>query len=196
MIKKVLLVVFFCVQLECSKADVYLPVEDGTVYPSNGADTDAYISLSGTHLEGDLQFASFNALSYSSIQLELTMYAWPYTGTSILVYGYDNASGQLSSSDFNAGTYLGTWTIPSNLGSQPVYFDVTSFVQSETGSYFGFDLQSSGFDTFGSTAYNYGVPPELIATGIIPEPSSMLIALAIGSVGIIIRYCGRRLRAQ
>jgi hypothetical protein len=108
----------------------------------------------------------------------------------VLVYGYDNASGALAQSDYDAGTFLGAWTFPTDLlPGQEEFFDVTAFVQSVKGSYFGFDLRAdSGVDVFSSTSQNYGIPPELIAT--VPEPAAPgLIGLAVGVWAI-----GRKIR--
>lgn len=112
-------------------------------------------------------------------------YGLPLFDDTVYVYGYDNAAGHLTGTDYNAGTFLGAWVLPSNLNfGQEVFFDVTAFVHSVTGSYFGFELQSSQPDVFSSTAYNYGTPPELVAT-VVPEPaSSALVGLAMGALAI------------
>ncbi|HEX3989139.1 MAG TPA: hypothetical protein VHZ30_06885 [Verrucomicrobiae bacterium] len=161
---------------------IYLPVADGTVFNEGGANTGDYLVTAPGTEEGDLQFASFGSTGDTSILLELNSYGVPpLFGNPVLVYGYDNASGTLSQSDFDAGTYLGAWTFPANLlPGQEEFFDVTTFVQSEQGSYFGFDLRSDGVDLFSSTAINYGFPPELIASEV-PEPS-ICVLTAIGGL--------------
>ena len=50
-------------------------------------------------------------------------------------------------------------------------FDVTAFVKSAQGPYFGFILVADGGDVFCSTSYNYGTPPELFVIGApLPPP--------------------------
>jgi len=183
--KALILVAFFCANVAFAQGtNIYLPVADGTVFDGGGVNTGDYLVTAPPPSEeqGDLQFASFNSALYSSVLLELNSYGVPpLFGNPVLVYGYDNASGTLSQSDFNAGTYLGAWTFPANLlPGQEEFFDVTTFVQSEQGSYFGFDLRSDGVDNFSSTAINYGIPPELIAIEV-PEPSVGVLT-AIGGL--------------
>jgi hypothetical protein len=180
-------------QLASARADIFLPIADGSVYDDGAVVTSQYVNLSGSQVHGDIQFQTFNSAQYSSILLELNPYALPLSGNPVSVYGYDNASGTLSGSDFGAGTYLGAWTLPANLGyGQETFFDVTAFAKSATGSFFGFELQCGGLDTFSSTGYNYGTPPELIATAT-PEPASLsLIGIATG-IWTMLAIC-RRLR--
>jgi len=174
----VFLVALFGTQVALLGQSIFVPVADGSVnsygvYPSSDV-------IAGDGLEGDLQFASFNSTPYTSILLELNPYAEPLFASTLYVFGFDNASGVLSGSDYNAGTYIGTWTIPLSLGyGQETFFDVTSFVKSATGSFFGFELRAPGLDEddFSSTGQDIFPPPELIAS--IPEPpSSSLIGLA------------------
>jgi hypothetical protein len=170
-----------------------LPVSDGTVFDGGGANTGDYLTIAPTSGEqGDLQFASFDFAPYSTILLGLNSYGVPpLQANPVLVYGYDNASGTINQSDYDAGTYLGAWTFPSDLlPGQIEFFDVTTFVKSVQGSYFGFDLRAdSGVDLFSSTASNYGNPPELVAT--VPEPSALSIAgLAVSAwaFGRLLRF--------
>jgi hypothetical protein len=55
--------------------------------------------------------------------------------------------------------------LPPGLGyGQVTTFDVTAFVKSAKGPYFGFLLVADGGgDLFSSTTINYGIPPELYA---------------------------------
>jgi hypothetical protein len=183
--KIILLAAVVAVSLTEVRATVLLPVADGSVYYDGAVITSAYVTTSGSDIHGDLQFGSFNSANYSSIQLELNPYGEPLFGNPVSVYAYDNAAGQLTGSDYSAGTYLGALVLPANLGfGQPVFFDVTAFVHSETGSFFGFELQSPGTDVFSSTAYNYGTPPELIA---VPEPDS---GTFFSAAGVLIGLAG------
>jgi hypothetical protein len=176
--KIILLTAFVALSLTAVRAAVLLPVADGSVYYDGAVITSAYVTTSGSDIHGDLQFASFHSADYGSVQLELNPYGEPLFGNPVSVYGYDNAAGQLAGSDYSAGTYLGALVLPANLGyGQQVLFDVTAFVHSVTGSFFGFELQSPGTDVFSSTAYNYGTPPELIA---VPEPDNGTLFSAAG----------------
>jgi len=178
----------------------FLPVADGAVYNNGNVATlyvAAYASEAPAGCEGDLQFASFNASPYTSINLELNLASWPLGATPLYVYGYDNASGTLSGADYNAGTYLGQWNVPLNLYfNEEILFDVTAFVQSAQGPFFGFELRvDDGAAYFTSTEYNYGIPPALIA--VIPEPaSSALVVLGIGSWAVVASVSLMRIRPR
>jgi len=188
--KKILFTFLLLTETCFGQSTRFSPVGDGSVYNNGNVATTyvvAYASEAPAGIEGDLQFASFDASPYTSIYLELNLASWPLQSTPLYVYGYDNASGTLSGADYNAGTYLGQWNVPLDLNfNQEILFDVTSFVQSAQGSFFGFELQvhDSGADLFTSSAYNYGIPPALIA--VIPEPgSSALVALGIGLWAVV-----------
>ena len=188
--KKILFTFLLFTEVCFGQSTTFLPVGDGSVNINGNVATTyvaAYASEAPTGLEGDLQFASFDASPYTSNFLELNLGSWPLQSTPLYVYGYDNASGTLSGADYNAGTYLGQWYVPLDLNfNEEILFDVTSFVQSAQGSFFGFELQvhDDGAAYFTSTAYNYGIPPALIA--VIPEPgSSALVALGIGFWAVV-----------
>jgi hypothetical protein len=185
----------------CFAQSTILPVGDGSVYNDGNVATTyitAYASDAPAGIEGDLQFAIFNATPYTSIDLELNLGSWPLQTTPLYVYGYDNASGNLSGGDYNAGTYLGEWNIPLNLSfNQEIFFDVTAFVQSAQGPYFGFDIRSDsdGADLFTTTAYNNGIPPALVAT--VPEPETWaLVALGIGGWAVFANVSSRKTRSR
>lgn len=153
---------------------IYLPSDAGTIYTS-GFVYNYYLSPTPGSAQVAIEFPNFNAASYSSIQLELTLEATPPSG-SVDVYGYSHADGNVTSSDYNLGTYLGTIQIP-QYNSEPWVLNVTSFVDGAAGSFFGFNIRG-GPDLFGSL--QYGQAPELVATPA-PEPSSATLTwLAIG----------------
>ena len=90
----------------------------------------------------------------------------PLFDLNVYVYGFDDGSGTLTASNYNSGTLIGVFTLPANLGyGQIATFDVTSFIKSTKGPYFGFILVADGGDLFSSTSYNYGTPPELFSIG-------------------------------
>lgn len=159
---------------------IVYPTDDGSVYYDGVTTDSAYVLAAPGDIEGDIHFAAFNASADSSIQLEINPYGEPLFGSQVYVYGFDNATAQLNGSDYNAGTLLGTWNVAGLGYGQETFFDVTSFVKSVTGPYFGFELQSDGTDVFSSSAYNLGNPPELIVT--VPEPSTL--GLAVLGLGV------------
>jgi hypothetical protein len=196
---KTILFTFLLLTEACfGQSTIFLPAGDGSVYNDGNVATAyvaAYASEAPAGFEGDLQFASFNTSPYTSIYLELNLGSWPLQSTPLYVYGYDNASGTLSGADYNAGTYIGQWNVPLNLYfNEEILFDVTAFVQSTQGPFFGFELRlDDGGDYFTSTAYNNGIPPELIA--VIPEPeTSALIALGIGSWAVVANVSSKKTR--
>jgi hypothetical protein len=187
---KVITILTVSVSLITSRAqqDIINDIVDGSV--NAGGLSPGYL-YAGSSVHADVQFANFNSSSLSPIYLELSAYGLPLSGP-VSAYGFDNAPGYLSAGDFNAGTYLGTFSLPDAYG-QPGYFDVTSFVHSVTGTYFGFELRSSG-DILCSTAFNYGLPPELLATQT-PEPSSMSLVISFCFLfGLL--HAGRKLKPE
>lgn len=179
-----------CVLTAEAGTTILLPVDDGGVYSSGSIYR--YTIPVGNNVHGDLQFANFDSLSCTSITLELSPYALPSYGP-VGIYGFDNAAGYLTASDFNAGTFLGWFGVPNQYG-QPGYFDVTAFVKSTHGAYFGFCLQPyySGGAELCSTAVNYGLPPELI---VVPEPSGALLLAFVGCL-FCLQICGQSLSAH
>jgi hypothetical protein len=188
------LVVWWAHFSSASPVDIYRSVADGTVW-FNGLVQYDYVaaagSYSGTGYEGDIQFARFDSSRYSSIQLELNPYALPLFDLNPEIWGYDNAPGYLSGADYNAGMFLGNLHLPPDLDYyEQVYFDVTSFVHSAQGDYFGFEIRANG-DFFTSSHYSYFLtPPELFAT--IPEPSCLAVVMLAVAVAVV----GKRGRAD
>ena len=162
-----------------ANTNVFQPTVSGTLNAYGVATPgDMTVSAAPNGFEGAMEFASFNSSPYSSILLELTPSARPLTIGSIDLYGYGQADGQLTGSDYNEGDYLGTIAVPPGLlFNQYVTFDVTSFVQSTSGTFFGFNLRTSqtspGDDSFTGT---------LVAA---PEPSGLALAGLAGCVFFI-----------
>ena len=162
-----------------------LPVVCVDIYSSGSVLANSYLSTAG-NIHGGLEFAAFNARPYTSILLELNPYGLPLFGTNVSVYGFDGGTGTLVGSNFNSGTLIGVWALPPGLGyGQVATFDVTTFVKSTKGPYFGFILQADGGDTFSSTSINYGTPPELFAIG---PPLPPLLAITKAGSQLIISW--------
>lgn len=159
-----------------------LPVDCADIYSSGSVDRGGYLDAA-PNPHGGLEFAEFNASKDISILLELNPYGLPLDGPQVSVYGFDNGTGILVSSNYNSGTLIGVWTLPAGLNyGQVATFDITAFVKSTKGPYFGLILVSGG-DIFSSTSINYGTPPELYVISPVPPPS--LIATRSGNQIII-----------
>lgn len=119
-----------------------LPVVSADIYSSGVVLTNSYLDTAG-NIHGGLEFAVFDASSYSSIMLALNPYALPLFALNVDVYGFDGGTGIMYGSNFNSGTLIGTFVFPANVTyGQVETFDVTRFVQSVKGPYFGFILQA------------------------------------------------------
>jgi hypothetical protein len=148
-----------------------VPVDCADIYSSGSVNRGGYLDTAG-NIHGGLEFAAFNTRPYTAIQLELNPYGLPLYDPNVNVYGFDNATGTLMSSNFNSGTLIGVWALPPGLNyGQVATYDVTAFVKSAQGPFFGFILIANGGDIFSSTYINYGTPPELYAIGPVPSPS-------------------------
>ena len=158
------------------------PVDCATIYSSGSVLRLTALTM-GTSTEGGLEFAGFNASSYSAILLEISPQGTPVWGNTVQVYGIAGRNGTLLGSDYGSGTYLGSFSVAANTpDGQPLLFDVTSFVKSANGPYFGI-LFKAGPDLFGSTGDYTSQPPGLIAVGLAPPPQ--LTAVRAGNQMII-----------
>lgn len=159
-----------------------LPADCADLYSSGAVDRGLYLDAAG-NINGGLEFAAFNASQDTSILLELNPYGLPLFGPVVSVYGFDGGTGTLTSANYTPGTLIGLWTLPAGLGyGQVATFDVTAYVKSVKGPYFGIILVAGG-DSFSSTYINYGTPPELYAIG--PPPTPRLAATRAGNQMII-----------
>jgi hypothetical protein len=148
-----------------------VPVDCADIYSSGSLLRGFYLGTAG-NIHGGLEFAAFNTRPYTSILLELNPYGLPLFDLNVNVYGFDNATGTLMSSNYNSGTLIGVWALPPGLTyGQLATYDVTAFVKSAQGPFFGFILVANGGDVFSSTYINYGTPPELYAIAPVPSPS-------------------------
>jgi hypothetical protein len=158
------------------------PADCGTIYSSGSIIR--FIALTmGSSTEGGLEFSALNASSYSTILLEISPQGTPVWGNTVQVYGIDGRNGTLLGSDYGSGTYLGSFSVAANTpDGQPLLFDVTSFVKSAKGPYFGILIQA-GPDLFGSMSDYTSQPPGLFATS--PAPPPQLTATRAGNQMII-----------
>ncbi len=161
-----------------------LPSDDGYVTPSGSTSDGSYLLVGANGWDGIVKFQlpSFQGTIVQAT-LAVNPYGLPLDGNPINVYGYGTQSGLLAASDYNAGSYLGSWILP-NLGyGQDASFDVTSLFSTLNTPYVAFDLQSGGVDVLSSLYRNYGHPSELFLT-VVPEPSSLFL-LMVGVLSII-----------
>ena len=157
------------------------PTSDGSLYTCPGCtvvQNDAYVLTSG-YIQGAVKFSSADiTAAATSVLLTLNPYGLPLGGPTVDIYGYGTSIATLDISDANAGAFLGTLTLPSNLGyGEDAYFDVTAFAKSISAPYLAFNLRSTGTDVFSSLEYNYGHPSQLLIQSV-PEPRSMVLLLA------------------
>jgi hypothetical protein len=166
-----------------SVTNYILPVACADIY-SSGAVDGGYLDAD-SNIHGGLEFAAFNASQDTAILLELNPYGLPLFGPTVSVYGFDDGTGTLTSSNYNSGTLIGLWTLPTGLTyGQAATFDVTTFVKSTKGPYFGFILVAGG-DVFSSTTINYGLPPELY---VISPPLPPLLGVTRTGTQIIVSW--------
>jgi len=155
------------------------PVDDGSIYSSGAVVTIQYLMASG-YIRGVAEFPTNTFPDFiSDAQLSINPYGLPLWGPTVQVFGYKSYDGKLTFSDYDAGTYLGALSLPSDPGyGQDVFFDVTHFLQEVDSPYVGFNLRtmSGGTDVFSSLEYNYDHPAQLIVSPV-PEPGTILLVL-------------------
>lgn len=155
------------------------PVSDGAIYTCVGCNPvadGAYVLVAG-YIQGIVKFSTAQiGPNLTQATLSLNPYGLPLFDKTVDVYGYGTSEGSLTAADGFAGTYLGTWQIPENLGyGQDTYFDVTAFLATVNAPYVAFNLRSdSGTDVFSSLEYNYGHPAQLSLTTV-PVPGGVVL---------------------
>lgn len=164
------------------------PADTGSLYTCNGCDPSPdriYMTVGGYVVgEADFSTATFGG-GVTKALFSVNPYALPLFGPQLEVYGYASQSSTISISDLNSPTYLGTWTLPANLGyGDDAYFDVSAFVQSVKTPYLDIILKSNGSDQFSSLQHNYGHASQLTLT--IPEPAGFTLAFA-GLATLVLR---------
>lgn len=173
-------IVYFVFLRVAFAQSVYIPVADDNVYVT-GVVSEPGILVPSPTIHSMIVFSAFSANPNTQYLLDVNQYDLPIGGDMIEVYGFASQTSEVTGADFNAGTYLGTITLPSNITyGQSVSLDVSSFVSTSPGPYWDFSLRDAVGDGLSSLEENYGTPPEIIATPV-PEPSVLVLSfLAIG----------------
>ena len=140
----------------------YIPVVCANIGSTGGVSTNTYLSPGG-NVHAGVQFPVFTPPPDSQFYLALNPYGLPVFQSNVDVYAFDGGNGTFTGADYNRGTYLGSIIFPANVTyGQVATLEVTKFVQSVKGPYFGFTLH--GQATLSSVAYNYGTPPQIFRT--------------------------------
>jgi hypothetical protein len=163
------------------------PVDDGSIYAVGSVVTIQYL-LTGTSIRAVAEFPTVAITGpISSARLTVNPYGLGLGDLTLDVYAYSDGDGALSFADYNRGTFIGVWTLPSTLGyGEDAYFDVTPFLQGASGAFVGFNLRSEGPgpDIFSSLENNYGHPAQLWIT-FVPEPAAAVLLL--GALAPVLR---------
>lgn len=188
-LRNTLLASILILSAKTAQAIVISPSDDGSIYSSGSVSDSAYLLASGS-IQAVTEFSTAQITgAVSEALLSVNPYGLPLWGPVVHVYGYESTDGQLTSSDYNAGTFLGDWVLPSLGYGEAAFFDVTSFLSSVTSDFVGFNLRtdSGGTNVFSSLEYNYGSPSQLIVTSVtnIPEPMTALLLLT-GMFGLVL----------
>jgi hypothetical protein len=168
-----------------AKSYVINPSDDGSIYHNGGVATHAYLMCSGS-IRGVVEFP-IDAINepIQTSTLSVNPYGLPLWDKTVHVYGYSSNDGDLTSSDYNAGVFLGDWVLPDLGYGEDAYFDVTAFMKTATTPYVGFNLRTEGGpDVFSSLEYNYGHPSQLSV--VTSEPTAPPVADADGPYTIFV----------
>lgn len=179
------LLLCICISLSCMTYStqatpiVINPVDDGSIYSSGSVSTGAYLMASG-YIRAVAEFSTSEITDpISQALLSVNPYGLPLWGATVQVFAYESCDGMLTSSDYDAGVFLGDWVLPGDLSyGEDAYFDVTGFMMEITSPYVGFNLRTGmgGTDVFSSLEYNYGHPAQLMVTSApVPEPATIFL---------------------
>jgi hypothetical protein len=149
---------------ETGTVNVIDPSDDGSIYSDGNVITDAYLMADGS-IHGVVEFSLDSITTDSIIEATLSInpYLLPLQDETVDIFGYESNDGILTSNDYNAGTFLGTWVMPEGLGfGEDTFFDVTDFIRTVDSPYVGFSLRANNTDSFSSLEYNYGHPARLV----------------------------------
>ncbi|MFA5164971.1 MAG: PEP-CTERM sorting domain-containing protein [Candidatus Omnitrophota bacterium] len=167
-------------QVASASALVINPSDDGSVYLDGGVLTNCYLTACEP-TRGVVEFPTSQILwPISTAYLSVNPYGLPLWSKTVQIYGYGSSDGQLTSSDYDAGNYLGVLILPEDLGyGEDALFEVTSFMQGVSTPFVGFNIRSeyAKTDIFSSLEYNEGHSAQLLVSPI-PEPSTIILILA------------------
>lgn len=154
------------------------PSDDGAVWSSGIVHTDMYLDVAN-NVTGVVEFPLAQVNGPIEVAfLSVNPYALPMWGNTIDVYGYESEDGVVTQSDAEAGTFVGTWELPVDLGfGEDAFFEVTELLQGVSSPFVGFNLRN-GDASLSSLEYNYGHPAQLTITT--PEPPMPIGATALG----------------
>jgi len=181
---------FAIVSCVASAADMVInPANDGYISPAGWSDISSYVTVT-TSYQGVVLFPTSQITEQiAHACLSINPYAEPVWIKQLAVYAYQSDDSQIVSSDYNAGSFIGNWSLPEVYTfGQDAFFDVTQFMQGVSSPFVGFNLRSvsgSGGDQFCSLEYNYGHPSQLTITPV-PEPATVVL-MSVGWMALLRR---------
>lgn len=164
------------------------PANDGRVNSSGGMNTTSWLGVGSSLGQGIVKFSTSQiAEPITQASLSVNPYLLPLNCLVVGVYGYQSSDGQITSSDYNAGSFLGNLILPADLDyGEDAFINITQFMQTVSSPFVSFNLRSTngGLDGFGSLEENAGHPSQLIVT--IPEPASAIL-IGLGALFVASR---------
>lgn len=174
-------------------ATTILPVSDGDIQICGDSctlvDSSSPEMISSSYLQAIVKFPQLSTETMIESAL-LSVHRGPYQAwwNELSIYGYSTDEKNISTTDRDAGEYIGTFTLPETFYySGNAYFDVTSFVKGATGPYLSFNIRAPNSVSMG-TLESSGGPAKLIITTAVPEANTgALAAIGMALIGIFFR---------